>query len=73
MLGLERALELLVLDDGVDAELALVAMIGVLQSALAALEQPARVPVHPAGSRAEHKLHAEVARAACRSATRATR
>ena len=46
MLELERALELLGLDDGVDAELARVAVVGVLERALAALEQPPRAAVH---------------------------
>ena len=46
MLEFERALELLGLDDGVDAELAGVAVVGVLQRALAALEQPTSPPVN---------------------------
>ena len=56
MLELERALELLGLDDGVDAELAGVAVVGVLQRALAALEQPPRAAVHEPGRRREHEL-----------------
>ena len=56
MLELERALELLGLDDGVDAELARIALVGVLQRALAALEQSTRAAVDarlaPASERA---------------------
>ena len=56
MLELERALELLGFDDRVDAELAGVAVVGVLQRALAALEQPSRAAVHEPGRRREDEL-----------------
>ena len=52
VLELERALELLGLDDRVDAELARVAVVGVLERALAALEQPPRAAVHERRGRA---------------------
>src|SRR6185503_6013206 len=53
VLELERAFELLGFHDRVDAELALVAMIGVLERALAALEQPSRAAVHKRRYRGE--------------------
>ena len=56
MLGLERPLELLGLDDRVDAELALVAVVGVLGLAFAALEQPPGAAVHETGRGGQHEL-----------------
>ena len=61
MLGLERALELLGLDDGVDAELAGVAVVGVLQGAFATLEEPARAAVQVAAGGGEDELDGDVA------------
>jgi hypothetical protein len=56
VLGLERPLELLRFDDRVDAELVLVAAVGVLEAPFAAFEQPARPAVDQRRRRGEHQL-----------------
>jgi hypothetical protein len=56
VLQLQRALELLGLDDGVDAQLARVAVIGVLQRALALLEHPSRAAIDEPRCRCEDQL-----------------
>src|SRR4051794_7788782 len=61
VLELQGALELLGLDDGVDAKLAGVAMVGVLKRAFAALEQPAGAPVHEPSGGGKHELERQLA------------
>ena len=63
MLEFERALELFGFDDGVDAELAGVAVVGVLQAAFAALEQLPRAPMHEPGRRRQDELNGHVSAA----------
>src|SRR5262249_842991 len=60
MLELQSALELLRFDDRVDAELAGVAPVGVLQGAFASLQQSACPAMYDAQCRGQDQLHGEL-------------
>jgi hypothetical protein len=56
VLQLQCPFELFGFDDGVDAEFAAVAVVGVLQGAFAVLEHPPCAAVHERGCGREHQL-----------------